>query len=94
MKYLNIGLIALFLISISNIAHGFGFVRMSKVGSAVGNKQCLLVINKGNVIRRIEKIDDSRTELWIAYDNYLYPIIMVPMDNIILCRARRPLIID
>ena len=86
--------LALFLISISNIAHGFGTVRMSTDGSVVGNKQCLLVINKGNVLRSIEKRDDFRTELWIAYDNYLYPIIMVHLENMIICRARRPLIID
>jgi len=83
--------LALFLISSSNIAHS-GQVMFLESTSVVTDKQCLLMLNEGNVLSS-EKTEYG-TKLNIVYDNYFH---FVTIDFFgggkgqFTCRTRHPL---
>lgn len=79
MKYLNIGLTVLFLISISNIAHS-GDIKVSEIRENVTPKECILVVNQG-LSRIIESaFQDQYEDLEIVYNGYIYTVLLWDKD--------------
>ena len=78
MKYLNIGLIALFLISSSNIAHSATKVPFGNMDlSEIDGKECRAVLKDGKILRSEDLSDGSGDRggaLTILYGNNLYLI--------------------
>ena len=78
MKYLNIGLIAFFLISISNIAHSGTMVISEKI-EVVTDEECWLVINQKNS-RLLSSIIEQKTDFEIVYNGYIYTVLLWDKD--------------
>ena len=78
MKHLNIGLIAFFLISISNIAHSGTMVISEKI-EVVTDEECWLVINQKNS-RLLSSIIEQKTDFEIVYNGYIYTVLLWDKD--------------
>ena len=78
MKYLNIGLIAFFLISISNIAHSGTMIISEKI-EVVTDEECWLVINQKNS-RLISSVIEQKTDFEIVYNGYIYTVLLWDKD--------------